>query len=337
MPVMQKRHITILGAGNMASALGYHLSRKGNKVILYCIEPEVENSINKKHLNDKYLSGVRLPQGLSASGDIGLCVKDAWIVIMAVPSPAVPEVLAKAKKYLHKDTLIASISKGLDGKTLQPVILKEKELLPAVYKKRLCMLGGPAIANELVKGSLTAFVVAGEDAKARKTIANLLTGFNVKAAQSEDLAGVALAAALKNAYAIALGFCDGLQYPTNAKALVVTLAVSEMAGILLRSGADPKTAPSLAGLGDLLVTGWSPHGRNRQYGELLVHAKTADPKKLGLTTVEGIPATKDGLKLAKKLGARTPMLKAIYQGINSKSKFHLPFVKYLANLKLDLI
>jgi len=217
------------------------------------------------------------------------------------------------------------------------VVITLKESLPANLRKRVCMLGGPAIATEMVKGTPMAFVVACEDAKARQAFTKLLASRNLRVAQSDDLLGVGLGAALKNAYAIALGFCDGLAYNTNAKAFVISMAVSEMAGIMLKAGAHPKTAPSLAGLGDLLVTGLSPHGRNRKYGERLVRAQTNDPKRLGLTTVEGIAATDLGLKLAKKLGAKTPLLTAIQKSIHAKSHYSQPFVDYVKNVKLDLI
>ncbi len=321
----------------MATSLALHLANQGHTIKMYCISPEVENQINREHCNDKYLAGIRLPATIRATSLIKEVVSQAHVVVVAVPSSAVREVLGKAVPYMRKDCVVATISKGLDAKTLEPVVMEEKTYMPRHLRGRLCALGGPAIATEMAKGAPTAFVVASTDAKSRKLLSDILTSEKVKAAQSDDLKGVGLGAALKNAYAIALGFCDGLQYPTNAKAMVVTLAVSEMAGIMLRAGAHPKTAPSLAGLGDLLVTGWSPHGRNRKYGERLVRAHTNDPKRLGMTTVEGVAAANLGLKLAKKLGAKTPLLAAIQKGINAESRFYHPFVEYLEDLKLGLI
>jgi len=334
---MKKQPIAILGAGNMATALAIHLAKQGQNICLYCIEPDVEKQINEKHRNDKYLAGIRLPSSIRATAKIGACVKGARLIIVSVPSGAVSQVIKLAKPYMRQDAIVALTSKGLDSQTLEPVVLTAQKLLPAGLRKRICMLGGPAVATEMVKGTPMALMVAGHDATARQAVAKLMTGHNLKAAQSNDLLGVGLAAALKNAYAIALGFCDGLHYTTNAKAFVISMAVSEMAGLMLKAGAHPKTAPSLAGLGDLLVTGLSPYGRNRQYGERLVRARTNDPKQLGLTTVEGIAAANLGVKLAKKLGAKTPLLAAIQKGIRAKAKYHQPFVDYIKNVKLELI
>ncbi|MFZ6015413.1 MAG: NAD(P)H-dependent glycerol-3-phosphate dehydrogenase [Patescibacteria group bacterium] len=334
---MKKTKIAILGAGNMATALAYHLALQKHDIRLYCIEPDVLKRINSKHCNDKYMPGIHLPKNIRACADIKSTLAKASIIFIAVPSKYAVEVITQAKPFIAKNAKIACISKGLDADSKQPVVMEIQKLLPVANKKSICMVGGPAIATEMVNGNPTAMIVAGKNPAARKFIASILRGNNVKVAESTDMLGVGLASALKNAYAIALGFCDGLRHPANTKAFIVTLAVTEMSGIMLKAGADPKTAPSLAGLGDLLVTGWSPHGRNRKYGERLVRSQTNDLQKLGLTTVEGIAAAEHGLALAKKLGARTPLLQAIKTGVSAKSNCHKPFINFLENLKLGLI
>ncbi|MBU2566986.1 NAD(P)H-dependent glycerol-3-phosphate dehydrogenase [Patescibacteria group bacterium] len=334
---MNKTKIAILGAGNMATALAFHLAKQNNTVHLYCIEPDVEQQINKGHCNNKYMPGTKLPSSILASHEIDKCLDQANYVIIAIPSHVAVSVLKLALPHLNKKTIVINISKGFDEKTLNPVVISLQRALPKTMQKQICMIGGPAIATEMVKDSPIALVIACEYKETREKVVKLFRGRNVKTAQSKDLLGVGLAASLKNAYAIALGFCDGLKYSTNAKAFIVTMAVSEMAGIMLKDKADPKTASSLAGIGDLLVTGWSPHGRNRRYGEKLINSKTNDVKKLGLTTVEGIRASEIGLRLSKKLNAKTPLLDAINKGIHSKNNFHKPFVNYIKTVKLELI
>ncbi|MFA6161678.1 MAG: NAD(P)H-dependent glycerol-3-phosphate dehydrogenase [Patescibacteria group bacterium] len=330
---MTKQHISILGAGNMATALAWHLGNLGHHVSLYCIEKKVEKRINKKHRNNKYLKGVKLPENVSATGDIEASLKDAKLVIVAVPSNAVDVVMLLAKPYLKRDTLVVTISKGLNENTLDPMAVYLQKVLSRQLSERVCMLGGPAIANEIVKDATMAFVIAGQNAKARQTVSEIIKGRNVKTELSDDLLGVSLAGALKNAYAIAMGFCDGLKYPTNTKSIIVTIAIREMSELLSKAGADTNTATSLAGLGDLLVTGFSSHGRNRLYGEKLMHARRSEPHKLGIRTVEGIAATDTGLKLAKKLNVKTPLLTVIQKCIRNKKDFSKPFVNYLTNLQ----
>jgi glycerol-3-phosphate dehydrogenase (NAD(P)+) len=329
-----QRPIAILGAGNMASALALALAKHGRPVRLYCIERDVEDEIRRERCNTKYLAGHAFPENVTASDDLVSTVNQADVVFIAVPSFAVAEVLDKAKPHLAEDAIIASISKGLDPKTLQPLIQEELRLLPPKLRKRVAAIGGPAVATEMAKGSPTAFLIACRDKKAGAKLERLLASKTVKVALTRDLVGVGLAAALKNVYAIALGLCDGLGYPTNAKALVLTLAVEEMAHLLAKAGAHPSTAMSLAGLGDLVVTGLSPHGRNRTYGEKLVGATSKLPSDLGLTTVEGIAATKAGVKLAAKLKAHAPLMLTIDRCLRARDHFHVPFVNFLEKLTL---
>jgi glycerol-3-phosphate dehydrogenase (NAD(P)+) len=327
--------IAILGAGNVASALALNLARHKRPVRLYCIEPDVEEDMRQNALNTKYLAGHHFPKNVTASSDLALVLDDAEDVFVAVPSFAVAEVMREAKPFLSsKIKSIASITKGLDPKTLKPLVVTEAALLPRALQKRICTLGGPAIATEMAKGSPTGFVIAGHDKTAMARVKKLLDNDHVKCATSLDLLGVGLASALKNPYAIALGMCDGLQHPTNAKAMIFTIAVEEMKRILVKAGAKPETAGGLAGLGDLIVTGMSPHGRNRTYGERLVGAKSKQPAALGLGTVEGIVATALAVKLARRVKAKTPLLDAIDRCLAKRDNFERPFVDYLKNLTL---
>ncbi|MCK9361483.1 NAD(P)H-dependent glycerol-3-phosphate dehydrogenase [Patescibacteria group bacterium] len=330
-----KSPIAILGAGNMASALALNLARHKRPVRLYCIEPDVEEDLRKNACNTKYMAGHRFPKHVTASNDLAVVLKDAEDVFVAVPSFAVAEVMEKAKPYLSsKIKSIASITKGLDPKTLKPLVVAEAELVPSSLRKKVCTLGGPAIATEMAKGSPTGFVIAGRDKATLNRVKKLLETDHLKCATSLDLLGVGLASALKNPYAIALGMCDGLKHPTNAKALLLTIAIEEMEHVLVKAGAKLETASGLAGLGDLIVTGMSPHGRNRTYGERLVGAKSKLPADLGLGTVEGIAATGLALKLARNVKARAPLLESIDRCLSKRDNFERPFVDYLKNLTL---
>ncbi|MBI2914041.1 MAG: glycerol-3-phosphate dehydrogenase, partial [Chloroflexi bacterium] len=132
-----------------------------------------------------------------------------------------------------------------------------------------------------------------------------------KVETTTDVVGVEIAATLKNAYAIALGMCDGLGLTTNTKAFIVTLGLAEMAAIIDALGGQLATAYGLAGLGDLLTTGFSPHGRNRTLGEKL--CRDPDWREFVRThTVEGIAACRAARDLARRHGIRTPLLDTVY-------------------------
>lgn len=334
MKTLAKRPIAILGAGNAATALAVLLSRHPRPIHLYCIEPDVEKDINLNACNTKYLTGLTLSPSIRAFPDLPSTVRDADVVIVAVPSFAIQSVLHEARGFFAKDAIFASITKGLDPKTLRPLAVEAANALPPNIGKRLCVIAGPAVANELALGQPAAFCIAGKDPKARKILADLFHSHAVKISTSPDLYGAGLCMALKNVYAILLGMCDGLHYPMNSKSLLVALAIEEMETILRAAKADPDTAAGLAGLGDLLVTGFSPHGRNRRYGEALVGSKTSDPKKLGLGTIEGIAASQAAKKLLRQLRVEAPLLKTAIHCLSQKNHFEKPFVRYLQSLRL---
>lgn len=331
---MTTRPFAILGAGNMGTALALVLSRHKRPVNLYCIEPDVEEDINGRHRNRKYLRGVRLPRNIRAFRNVAEALEGAETAIVAVPSFAIEEVVGLSLPFLAPDCIVAIVTKGLDRKTLQPKIETARRPLPRAMRRRVCAVSGPAIATELAKGRPAAVLLAGEDAASLKKLAGLLANGTLKVAISRDLRGAGLCMALKNAYAIGLGLCDGFGYPMNTKALVLTMALEEMSRLVKAAGGDPATVMTLAGLGDLVVSGFSTHGRNRTYGERLVGSKTKEPAKLGLTTVEGIATTGTALRLARRFKVCAPLLSAISSCLAARAHFERPFVEYLKRLSL---
>lgn len=321
--------IAFLGAGNIATALAFLLAKRANQVRLYSIEQEVTDSINQQHVNIKYLPEIVLPENVTATAKIEEALERAKFVFIAVPSHAVADVLLAARPFLAPDVIIVSITKGIDPETFHPLILQQMELLPESIQKRLVILGGPAVANELAAGHVAGLVAASKDSSAAEAVRDTLSHSRVRISLSSDLIGVGLCSALKNAYAIALGMCDGLKLSTNVKALIFTQALQEMAQLVEAVGGNKLTTFELAGVGDLFVTGNSPHGRNRSYGELLVTASSKDPKELGLTTVEGIAAASAAYSLAKKHQLNLPLLNVICTCLGEMKDFAKPFKTYL--------
>ncbi|MFH1621166.1 MAG: NAD(P)H-dependent glycerol-3-phosphate dehydrogenase [Patescibacteria group bacterium] len=328
------KSIAFLGAGNIATALAVILAKHEIPIRLYSIEDAVTREINLRHRNTKYLKGINLPKNISACAHPSEALKDAEAVIIAVPSHAIKKVMELSAPHFEQDSTIGCITKGLDPITLKPIAYTVTALLPKNLKKNLCVIGGPAVAMELAIKKPAGLILAGE-MKPKIHLKKLLENENLRIAISSDFMGVSMAMALKNIYAVPLGLCDGLNYPTNTKAMVITAALDEMSRILKAIGAEQKTTFSLAGLGDLLVTGLSPHGRNRTYGERLVYAKTRDPQKLGLMTVEGIPSCFLGIKLVKKLKLEAPLLRTVARCLSAKKHFEKPFLNYLKNLKFS--
>src|SRR5207253_4058287 len=134
---------------------------------------------------------------------------------------------------------------------------------------QLAALSGPSHAEEVSRGLPTSVVVASTDAEVARWIQDRLGGPRFRVYTNTDVVGVELAGALKNIIGIAAGICDGLGFGDNAKAALLTRGLVEITRFGVAHGAEPATFGGLAGVGDLITTCFSQHGRNRRVGERL--------------------------------------------------------------------
>ena len=304
------RTLAVLGAGNMGTALAQIIASNGYHVRLWSIETDVLEGIRDSRNNSKYLPDITLHELIAPCWTIEAAIADAWPVVFSVPSPIVRSLAREVAPHLRAEQATLNVAKGLEegtDKRLSEVLAEELG-----RQRGIAVLGGPAIASEFARGVPTAVVVAAPDARLAAEIAATLENDSFKVETTGDVAGVELASCLKNAYAIALGMCDGLGYGINTKAFVASLALGEMAALLTALGGEERTAYGLAGVGDLLATGFSAHGRNRTLGEKLC-SDPDWPKFLRSHTVEGVPACRTVKDMAHRIDVQTPLLHAIYE------------------------
>jgi glycerol-3-phosphate dehydrogenase (NAD(P)+) len=258
--------VAVIGAGNMGTAVAQVLASNGHDVRAWSIETDVLEEMRDKRRNTKYLDGVELHAGIEPLWEVERAVAGATVVVLSVPSQIVAGVARDLSGYLTADQLLLNVAKGLESGTnrrLSVVIA----LALGEPRATIGAMGGPAIAVEMARGQPTAVIVGFEDDAACQRVQALLQNEWVKVDTTTDLCGLELCSTLKNVYAIALGICDGMGLGANTKAFVATLAMREMAAICEALGGRPETVYGLAGLGDLLTTGYSEHSRNRTLGE----------------------------------------------------------------------
>jgi len=124
--------------------------------------------------------------------------------------------------------------------------------------------------------------------------------------------GIELGGALKNIFALAAGVSDGLGLGDNAKAALVTRALSELTRLGSALGGRPETFHGLSGLGDLMVTCFSKHSRNRAVGERLGRGeRLADIVSSMNMVAEGVPTTYSAHEVAQRHGIDTPIITQI--------------------------
>ena len=261
--------IAIIGAGAWGTGLAIALGRKGtHRVRLWAYETEVRDSINRRHSNDVFLPGHKLPESVTATGHYHEAVRGAQIVVSVMPSHHCRRVFEELWVCLTPEMLIVSATKGLENDTH----LRMSEVIVQVIKSaqgfspRVGALSGPSFATEVARGDPTAITIASPDDGLAETVQNEFSDPQFRVYTNNDVIGVELGGALKNTIAIAAGVCDGLGLGHNSIAALITRGLAEMTRLVVACGGQPETMAGLAGLGDLVLTCTGGLSRNRSVG-----------------------------------------------------------------------
>lgn len=304
-----EKHIVVLGSGGFGTSLAVTLFRSGYQVTLWSAFKQELDDIRKYGENRKLLPGVAVDSAIEFTLDIN-CVKNADLVIMAVPSFAVRQVAQQLKNAVNPDTVIANVGKGFEESTLMrltEVIQSECPNNPVV------VLSGPSHAEEIARGVPTTLVAASTDRESAEYVQDLLMSTNLRIYVSDDVVGVELGGALKNIIALCAGVLDGMGLGDNVKAALMTRGLAEIARLGVAMGAHSSTFAGLTGMGDLIVTCTSMHSRNRRAGIFIGQGLSAEEaiKRVGMT-VEGISAGNAAYALAQKYNVQMPIVEQLH-------------------------
>jgi len=290
----------VVGGGSWGSVFSTLLVARGHDVVLACRDPSQARAIAETGRNPRYLREVDL-SGVSATTIDRAPVAEAELVAVAVPSRAFADVVAS----LPGRAPVLVLTKGLDPAS-------GRRLSELVDDRPVAVLSGPNHAEEIAQGLPAAAVIASGDGELAGRLQNALISPIFRVYVNDDVIGVELCAAAKNVIALAAGGVDGLRLGDNAKAGLISRGLREMARVGEACGARPDTFSGLAGMGDLIVTCWSRHSRNRRAGELLARGFTpeAAAREIGMV-VEGITAAPVLSELARSVGVEMPIVDAV--------------------------
>lgn len=290
----------------MGTAMAQALAGNGHNIVVWDFFPGVVKDIRQRRENRRFLPGVRLAEGVQATTDATECVAGAALVVVGVPSAFVASTLAPVVPALAKNAVLLNVAKGFAPRTRQPLLSMMQRLAP----DHACVhLAGPAIANELARGVPASIVLAAANERLALRVANWFAGPAFIPSTTTDVTGAALGGILKNVYAILLGCLETLgDDARNLEAAALTASVREMADIASAHGGRAATLYGLAGLGDLVATGFSRDSHNRKFGQMLASGKTVSEleKKLGWLP-EGARATTTACALARAGGVPAPL------------------------------
>ena len=292
--------VVVVGCGSWGTAFACALRDRGHRVTLACRDAEQARAIAETGRNPRYLNDVDLT-GIAAAAVPDAPIDEAELVVLAVPSRAFAELATS----LPGTAPVLSLAKGLDPAT-------GNRLSTLVTGRPVAVLSGPNFAGEIARGLPAAAVVAAEDGELAAWLQEAITSLAFRIYVNADLVGVELCAAAKNVIALAAGIVDGLELGDNAKAALITRGLAEMARLAEACGGRPETFAGLAGMGDLIVTCWSRHGRNRQAGELIGRGRAPAEAVLQIgTAVEGVTTAPTLRDLGRRLGIELPITEGV--------------------------
>lgn len=268
-------HVVILGAGSFGTALAHVATQAGHIVTLWARTPR---------------------EGATTSIS---CVAEADRVLLVTPAQTTRAMLEAIKPHLTVPLLICS--KGLEQDTGKRLDEVAHDILPT---HSVALLSGPSFHDEIMADKPVAVTIAGVDAEA--WCAALATPTFRPYAQG-DVAGVALAGALKNPLAIGAGIIAGADLGESARAAFITRGLAEITRLAVACGAKPQTLMGLSGIGDVFLTCSSAHSRNYRYGWAL-----SRNEPLPTETVEGLPTIAAARMLAAQRSIEMPIMNALY-------------------------
>jgi glycerol-3-phosphate dehydrogenase (NAD(P)+) len=265
-------------------------------------------SINKKHENELFLSGIKLSKNVKANSKLS-DIAGVDFIFMVVPAQFLRIVLSDLKEYISENAVIVLCAKGIEqssGKIMSEVVA---EILP---KSPLVVLSGPTFAHEVAKGLPSAVTVASKYQQIAQRLSNAIGLPTFRPYASRDVLGAEIGGALKNVFAIACGIITGRNMGENARAALITRSLTEMVRFGEHFGAKRSTMMGLCGLGDLILTCSSPQSRNMSLGIAIGQGKTVQEVMSGRRTVaEGYHTSSVLAKICKKEELDMPIVMAV--------------------------
>jgi glycerol-3-phosphate dehydrogenase (NAD(P)+) len=307
----------VLGAGSFGTCLAMLCSRE-HDVKIWSRSEDAAESINRERRNPRYLSEFEIPERIEATCDLRDALAGRELVIIAVPSHSLRDVMLQAGPFIEPGAIIVSAVKGIEfetGLTMSGVL---EDVLNVEHHPRLVALSGPSFAVEIANRQPTVVTVACREESFAISVQETLSCPWFRCYTHSDVIGVETAGALKNVIAIAVGMADGNNGGHNARAALMTRGLTEITRIGVAQGAEPETFLGLSGMGDLLLTCTGDLSRNRRVGLGLGQGRPlADiVDELG-EVAEGIQTTRAAVRLADRLGVEAPithLVRAVIDG-----------------------
>ena len=315
--------VAVLGAGSFGTCLAV-LAAREHDVTIWARDAETAEAIERDRHNPRYLSDIELPASITATADLSEALADREIVICAVPSHGVREVMARAGKAMDPDAILVSTVKGIEVETGMTMHRVLEDVLPESLHPRIVCLSGPSFAREVAEHKPTAVTLACREESYAIAVQTALSCPWFRCYTHDDVVGTEIGGALKNVVAIAVGISDGLDTGLNARAGLMTRGLREITRLGQALGANPLTFLGLSGMGDLILTCTGDLSRNRNVGLELGRGRSLDEIVGSMNQVaEGVRTTYAVCELAARLGVEMPIAFGVRQILRGEVDPHI--------------
>ena len=281
-------------------------------VTLWSRSSETAEVINRERRNPRYLSEFSLPDAIVATADLREAVTGRELVICAVPSHSLRDVMTAAAPHLEPGAVVVSAVKGIEfetGMTMHQVL---EDVLEEEQHRRIVCLSGPSFAREIAQRKATVVTLAARDETYAIAVQSTLSCPWFRCYSSGDVLGVEVGGALKNVIAIAVGMGEGLQPSFNTRSALMTRGLAEITRLGVSMGAEPSTFLGLSGMGDLVLTCTATLSRNLRVGIGLGEGRELASilEEMG-EVAEGVSTTRAVCRLADRLGVELPIAERV--------------------------
>jgi glycerol-3-phosphate dehydrogenase (NAD(P)+) len=304
-------NVAVIGSGAWGCALADHLSRRaGHGVALYARRAEIRDALAATRVCAT-LPGFPVHAGVGFPASLPDAVKHGELIVLALPSTAIPVLAGELAPHLAPGALVISAAKGI----LPGSGLRISEVLAAAlpgHRETLGVLSGPSFARGLMAGDPTAVVTAAAGDATARSIQKAVTAGTLRAYASTDVLGVEIGGAVKNVLALATGIAEGLGLGPNSQAALITRGLKEMADLATALGGRFETCMGLSGLGDLVLTATGNESRNRTVGRRIGRGdQLADILSSLGEVAEGVETSRSVLLLADRHGIEMPICREV--------------------------
>ncbi len=311
-----KLRVGVLGGGSWGTTVASLVARHA-PVTLWARNADTVTEINERHSNEKYLPGARLHDALCATASIEVCVRQADVVVMGIPSQNFREVLTEVRDSIRPWVPVISLTKGLEagsGLRMSEIV---NEVLPG---HPVGVLTGPNLAREIMSGFAAASVIAMEDEIIVRELQGLFSSGLFRVYSNTDVVGCELGGVLKNVIAIAAGMGDGQGAGDNTRSAIITRGLAEISRLGVAMGGQATTFAGLAGMGDLIATCTSPQSRNRTVGFELGRGRSIEEIVADMFMVaEGVKSAPTVVSLAHQHGVAMPIAEEVLEVVQGRS------------------